>query len=155
QTRLDVGFNFGLPGFQGAFSFNGLLFTRAVDAGTNFSGNLGFQFASGGALASQFSGEARVRLGLSMSFVDPALNASFNPTFRTNRTLNWAIDPQTNQLAAPSVQLADLGLDADSFLHGFLGDVVKTAQKFTKPIQPFIDVFQTPVPILSAFDSSE
>ena len=33
--------------------------------------------------------------------------------------------------------------------------MVRTVQKFTKPIQPFIDIFQTPVPILSAFDSSE
>jgi hypothetical protein len=49
----------------------------------------------------------------------------------------------------------DFGLEADSFLQGFLGDVVTTVQKFTKPIQPFIDIFQTPAPILSAFDSSE
>ncbi len=58
-------------------------------------------------------------------------------------------------MTAPSIQLQNFGLDADSFLHGFLGDVVTTVQKFTKPIQPFIDVFETPVPIISAFGSSE
>jgi hypothetical protein len=154
QTRLDIGFGLSLPGFQGTFSLNGLLFTKAVDAGTRFNGDLGFQFASGGALDAQFSGAANVLLDLSMSFVDPALNASFNPTFRTTLDVDWAFGAN-NQLAAPNISLVNVGLEADSFLRGFLGDVVKTAQKFTKPIQPFVDVFQTPVPILSAFDSSE
>ena len=154
QTRLDIGFGLSLPGFQGTFSLNGLLFTRAVDAGTSFNGNLGFQFANGGALNPQFSGQADVLLDMSMSFVDPALNASFNPTFRTRLDIDWGFG-SNNQLAAPNVSLVNMGLEADSFLRGFLGDVVKTAQKFTKPIQPFIDIFQTPVPILSAFDSSE
>ena len=49
----------------------------------------------------------------------------------------------------------NMGLEADSFLDGFLGDVVKTVQKFTKPIQPLIDIFQTPVPIVSSFGSHE
>ncbi len=154
QTRFDIGFGLTLPGFQGTFSLNGLLFTRAVDAGTSFNGDLGFQFARGGALAPQFSGEANVRLDLSMSFVDPALNAPFNPTFRTTLDVDWGFGTN-NQLAAPTISLVNMGLEADSFLRGFLGDVVKTAQKFTKPIQPFVDIFQTPVPILSAFDSSE
>ena len=90
-----------------------------------------------------------------MSFVDPSLNASFNPTFRTNLNLDWGIDTQTNQLLAPSVTLVNFGLDADSFLHGFLGDIVTTVQKYTQPMQPFLDMFDTPVPIVSAFDSSE
>jgi hypothetical protein len=154
QTRFDIGFALSLPGFQGTFSLNGLLFTKAVDAGTSFNGDLGYRFASGGALNPQFSGEANVLLDLSMSFVDPALNAPFNPTFRTRLDLDWGFGTN-NQLAAPHISLVNVGLEADSFLRGFLGDVVRTAQKFTKPIQPFIDIFQTPVPILSAFDSSQ
>ena len=55
----------------------------------------------------------------------------------------------------PQIALKDFGLDADSFLHGFIGDVAKTVQRYTEPLQPFIDMFDTPVPILSAFDSSE
>jgi hypothetical protein len=154
QSRFDIGFGLSLPGFQGTFSLNGLLFTRAVDAGTSFNGDLGFQFAGGGALASQFSGVAHMLLDLSMSFADPALNAPFNPTFRTTLDMNWGFGA-SNQLATPNIALVNVGLDAGSFLHGFLGDVVKTAQRFTRPIQPFIDVFQAPVPIVSAFDSSE
>ena len=154
QTRFDIGFGLSLPGFQGTFSLNGLLFTKAVDAGTNFNGDLGFKFATGGALAAQFSGAANVLLDLSMSFVDPASNASFNPTFRTTLDMDWGFGAN-NQLAAPQISLVNMGLEAGSFLRGFLGDVVKTVQKFTKPIQPFVDIFQTPVPILSAFDSSE
>ena len=154
QTRLDIDFGLSLPGFQGTFSLNGFLFTRAVDAGTNFNGDLGFKFAPGGALVPQLSGQANVLLDVSMSFVDPALSPSFNPTFDATLDMKWGFDAN-NQLTAPSVSLVNAGLEADSFLHGFLGDVVKTVQKFTKPIQPFIDVFQTPVPIVSAFDSSE
>jgi hypothetical protein len=154
QSRFDIGFGLALPGFQRTFSFNDLLFTKAVDAGTRFDGDLGFQFLAGGGLNPQFSGAANVLLDLSMSFVEPASSASFNPTFRTKLDMNWGFGAN-NQLAAPNISLVNVGLDAESFLHGFLGDVVKTVQKFTKPIQPFIDVFQTPVPILSAFDSSE
>ncbi len=55
----------------------------------------------------------------------------------------------------PSIALKNFRLDADSFMHGFMGDIVTTVQKYTKPLQPFIDMFETPVPILSAFDSSE
>jgi hypothetical protein len=130
QTRFDVGFGLSLPGFQGTFSLNGLLFTKAVDAGTSFNGDLGFKFAPGGALEPQFSGVANVRMDLSMSFVDPALNASFNPSFRTRLDMDWGFGTN-NQLAAPNISLVNVGLDADSFLRGFLGDVIKTAQKFT------------------------
>ena len=155
QTKLDIGFNISLPGFQGTFSLNGLLFTKAVDAGTSFSGDLGFNFASGNGLNAHFSGNAHVLMGLTLSFVDPALNASFNPTFKTTLDMNWGINNANNQLNIPSIQLKNFGLDIDSFMHGFFGDVVRTVQKFTKPIQPFVDVFETPVPILSAFGSSE
>ncbi|MCC7084995.1 MAG: putative Ig domain-containing protein [Pirellulales bacterium] len=155
QTNLDVGFDLSLPGFQGTFSFNGLLYAKAVDAGTNFHGDLMFSFDTSNGVSPHFSGDAHVLLGLSLSFVDPSLNASFNPTFRTTLDMHWAINPANNQLNSPSIQLVNFGLDADSFLDGFLGDVVKTVQKFTKPIQPFVDIFLEPVPIISAFGSSE
>ena len=140
QTHFDIGFGISLPGFQGTFSFNHLLYTKAVDAGTSFNGSLGFNFVSGGGLDAHFTGNAHVLMGLSLSFVDPdpATNASFNPVFRTTLDMNWGFGAN-NQLAAPSIQLVNMGLEADSFLHGFVGDVVKTAQKFTKPILPFID----------------
>ena len=67
-------------------------------------------------------------------------HAQQDPTFRTTLDMDWGFGAN-NQLTAPSIQLGNFGLDASSFLHGFLGDIVKTAQKFTKPIQPFIDVF--------------
>ena len=155
NTGLDIGFNLALPNFQATMSFNGLLFTKAVDQGTSFQGNLGFNFNSGGGITADFSGEAHVRLGLTMSFVDPALDADFNPTFRSNLEMDWGFNTANNELLAPSIRLNDFSLEADSFLQGFMGDIVSTVQKVTKPIQPFIDIFDTPVPILSAFDSSQ
>ena len=163
QTSLDLGFNLSLlPNFQATMSFNnsllfpnGLLFARADDdAGTNFQGNLGFDFNAGAGLTPHFSGEAHVTMGLSLSFADPAEDVSFNPTFRTTLDLDWGFDTN-NQLMAPTIQLQNFGLDVASFMDGVLGDIVKTVQKFTKPIQPFIDIFQTPVPIISAFGSDE
>ena len=44
NTNLDLGFDLSLPNFVATMSLNGLLFTRAVDAGTTFQGNLGFTF---------------------------------------------------------------------------------------------------------------
>lgn len=154
DTNLDLGFNLSLPNFVATMSLNGLLFTRAVDAGTTFQGNLGFDFKPGGGLTADFSGEAHVLMGLTMSFVDPALGASFNPTFRTTLALDWGFGANS-QLTAPIIELQNFSLDAGSFMQGFLGDIVATVQKFTKPIQPFIDMFETPVPIVSAFGSSE
>ena len=154
ETALDIGFNLSLPNFQATMSFNGLLFTHAVDAGTNFQGDLGFHFDAGGGVTADFTGVAQVRMALTMSFVDPAQGASFNPTFHTTLDLDWGFGAN-NQLMTPIIELQNFSLDADSFLHGFLGDVVKSVQKFTKPIQPFIDMFETPVPIVSAFGSSE
>jgi hypothetical protein len=51
---------------------------------TNFQGHLKLGFDSNNELKPEFSGNAHVRLGLTLSFVDPALNVSFNPTFKTN-----------------------------------------------------------------------
>ncbi|MGD9635611.1 MAG: putative Ig domain-containing protein [Pirellulales bacterium] len=155
HTNLDLGFGLTLPGFQATMSFNGLLYTHAVDQGSNFSGHLLFGFDSGGGVAPQFSGDAHIRLGLTLSFVDPSLGASFNPTFRTDFQLDWGLDTTSNQLKIPQIALKNFSLDVDSFTHNFLGDIVTTVQKYTKPLQPFIDTFETPVPILSAFDSSQ
>ena len=155
QTDLDVGFDLTLPNFTGTFSLNGLLYVQAVDAGTDFHGDLNFAFDTNNQLSAQFSGEAKVLMGLSISFADPSSGASFNPTFKTTLDIDWKINSQTNQMQAPSISLDNFGLDADSFLHGFLGNIVTTVQKFTKPIQPFIDFLQTPVPILSSFGDHE
>lgn len=155
HTNLDIGFALSLPNFQATASFNGVLYAHIVDQGTNFNGHLKFGFDDAGHVSPEFSGDAHIRFGLTLSFVDPALNVSFNPTFLAQLQLDWGIDTTSNQLQIPQIVLKNFGLDADSFMHNFLGDIVTSVQKYTKPIQPFIDMFDTPVPILSAFDSSE
>ena len=155
DTNLDIGFSLSLPGFTGSATFNGLLYAGIADQGTNFDGHLIFGFDDNDQISPQFSGDAHVRFGLTLSFVDPSLHASFNPTFTTQLQLDWGINTATNQLTAPTIALKNFSLDADSFLHGFMGDIVTSIQKYTKPLEPFIDMFDQPVPILSAFDSSE
>ena len=155
QTNLDLGLNVSLPNFTATLTFNNLLYANAVDEGTNFSMHLGFGFNTDGSIDPHFSGDANVLLGLTLSFVNPALNAPFNPVFKTDFDMDWSIDTQSNQLEAPTIKLKNFSLDVSSFVHGFLGDVLATVQKYTKPLEPFINVFDKPVPILSAFDGNE
>src|SRR4051812_12387004 len=106
NTNIDIGFGLSLPDFQATMSFNGLLYTHAVDMGTNFQGHLAFGFNTGdNGVSAHFSGDAHIRLGLTMSFVDPALHASYNPIFKTNFELDWGFNPQSNVLAAPHIAL--------------------------------------------------
>lgn len=155
QTNLDVGFSITLPDFTATASLDGYLFTQIADQGTDFEGHLKFGFDSDGTVSPQFSGNAHILFGLTLSFADPSLNVSFNPKFFTQLQLDWGIDSTNNQLTAPVISLNNFSLDADSFMHNFLGDIVTSMQKYTKPLEPFIDMFDQPVPILSAFDSSE
>jgi hypothetical protein len=161
HTNLDLGFGLSLPNFQATASLNGLLYTHIADAslanqtGTSFNGHLKFGFDANNDVSANFSGDAHVRLNMDVSFLDPALNASFNPTFHTQFQVDWSLDTASNQLQIPHIAFKNFSLDIDSFTHNFLGDIIKTAQKYTKPLQPFIEVFDTPVPILSAFDSSQ
>jgi hypothetical protein len=155
QTNLDLGLNVSLPNFTATLTFNNLLYANAVDEGTNFGMHLGFGFDTDGSIDPHFSGDANVLLGLTLSFVNPALNAPFNPVFKTDFDMDWSIDTQSNQMEAPTIKLKNFSLDVSSFVHGFLGDVLSTVQKYTKPLEPFIDVFDKPVPILSAFDGNE
>ena len=144
NTNLDIGFSLSLPNFTAKGSLHGILFAQAVDQGTNFSGDLKFGFDADGTVTPEFSGNAQIRLGLSLSFVDPSSNASFNPTFVTQLVMDWGFNSQSNQLAAPTIELKNFGLDADSFMHGFLGDIVTTVQKYTEPLEPFINTLDTP-----------
>ena len=156
ETNLDIGFDLTLPNFTGTFSLSNVLYVHAENAsGTDFHGDLTFGFDANNQLTPQFSGDAKILMALSISFFDPSAGASFNPTFKTTLDIDWQIDSQTNELKAPSISLDKFGLDADSFLHGVLGDVVSTVQKFTKPIEPFVDFLQTQVPIMGFFGKHE
>ncbi len=155
QSNLDLGLNVSLPNFTATLTFNKLLYANAVDEGTNFSMHLGFGFDTDGSIDPHFSGDANVLLGLTLSFVNPALNAPFNPVFKTDFDMDWSIDTQSNQMEAPTIKLKNFSLDVHSFVHGFLGDILSTVQKYTEPLEPFINVFDKPVPILSAFDGNE
>ena len=154
NTNLDLGFSLSLPNFVATMSLNGWLFTRAVDAGTTFQGHLGFDFQSWRRTDATFLRRCARADGADDELRRSGAGASFNPTFHTTLDLDWGFGA-SNQLSTPKIELQNFSLDADSFMHGFLGDIVTTAQKFTKPIQPFIDMFETPVPIVSAFGSSE
>ncbi len=154
-SDLDIGFSVSLPGFTATASLHGYLFTQIADQGTDFEGHLKFNFdPNDNNVSAAFSGTAHILFGLTLSFVDPSLHASFNPEFKTQLQLDWGIDSAGNT-TLPTIKLKDFSLDADSFMHNFVGDLVTSAQKYTKPLEPFIDMFNQPVPILSAFDSSE
>ncbi len=155
-SDLDIGFSITLPGFTANASLDRYLFTQIADQGTDFEGHLKFGFdPNDNNVSATSSGNAHIVFGLTLSFADPSLNASFNPKFFTQLQIDWGIDSANNTMNPPTVTLKNFSLDADSFMHNFVGDIVTSVQKYTKPLEPFIDMFDQPVPILSAFDSSE
>jgi hypothetical protein len=155
DTYLDIGFGLSLPNFVATASLNGLLHTEVADAGSVFAGHVELHFTETVGVEVELSGAANIHFDLDLYFFDPDLDAPFNPHFSTRLDLLWGFNTATDQLAAPQIALRNFSLDVDAFFDGFLGDVLTTVQKFTGPMQPFIDVFNQPVPILSAFDGSE
>src|SRR5258706_16354110 len=47
------------------------------------------------------------------------------------------------------VAFNNIGLDLGSFMSDFLRPLVKGIQSVTDPLQPFIDVFTAPIPVIS------
>jgi hypothetical protein len=131
----------GLPS-QGASSFNPTF---------NFdlpSGQLKPSDVANG--KASVSGEAMVNLGLVVSFG----GSTKFPSFKTNFHLDWKVDTSdTTQplggTTAPTVQFKSVEVDAGSYISQFLGPILQDIQTVTRPLQPLIDILQTPVPVIS------
>jgi hypothetical protein len=58
-------------------------------------------------------------------------------------------DAGGNAFNLTHVSLDNIGLDLGSFFKDFLSPLVQGVQKATEPLQPFIDVFTAPIPVIS------
>jgi Ca2+-binding RTX toxin-like protein len=87
--------------------------------------------------------------------IDPGSNVSGKavaalPKIVTDFKLDWTFDalhPSDGGLTF--VGFKDIGLDLGSFFTDFLKPVIGGIQDVTKPLQPFIDVFTSPIPVIS------
>ncbi|MDT8424115.1 MAG: calcium-binding protein, partial [Desulfuromonadales bacterium] len=97
----------------------------------------------------------------------PADTAAGIPKVQSEFVLDWGIGSYNSSSPEDStfVSVTDIGnaiqdglhyvgfshvsLDAGSFLSDVLGPIVSEVKKITEPVQPFIEVITTPIPILS------
>ncbi len=77
--------------------------------------------------------------------------AAAMPRIGTEFHLDWQFDPQTDDFEglAPSVSFDDVELYLGDFLQNILGSVLDEIDTITKPLQPIIDILDTPLPIIS------
>ena len=115
-----------------------------------------FGFDANNQLTPRFSGDAKILMGPIDQLRRPFRRRLVQPDIQNEpRSLIGSIDPAYQPTQNADDLLDHFGLDADSFLHGVLGDVVSTIRKFTKPIEPFVDFLQTQVPIMGFFGKHE
>ncbi|HEV8604724.1 MAG TPA: calcium-binding protein [Tepidisphaeraceae bacterium] len=106
------------------------------------------------------TGEANIDLGLraGINAGDKinGKNVSALPTivadFKLQATMNLssASDATNNSpFDLDYVAFEDIGLDLGTFFSDFLRPLVKGIQEVTDPLQPFIDVFTSPIPVIS------
>ncbi len=77
--------------------------------------------------------------------VDSAL-----PGVRTNFVLQWEFDNnEIDDLAAPTIEFNEVGINAGDFFQELLGPIVKEVKRVTGPITPVMDTLYAPIPVLS------
>jgi hypothetical protein len=135
----NAGNDTGLPS-QGATSFNPT-FNLDLPAGHLSPSDVANSKAS-------LTGQAKVNLGMLVSFG----GSTQFPSFKTNFHLDWTLDTtDTTQTigSKPTVQFKSVEVDAGSYIGQFLGPILQKIQTVTRPLQPLIDVLETPVPVIS------
>ncbi|HEY1600964.1 MAG TPA: putative Ig domain-containing protein [Pirellulales bacterium] len=141
------------------FSINGtlagLLHLSATDDGTQFTGTYGVNIASASQVNVSLTATAHLGLHASLEFGTGDL--PFNPKITSDFHFDWSLASTTltGSLSANTLgTMSDIGfdhvsIDVGSFFGSYLASLVTDIQHFTKPMQPIIDVINTPIPGLS------
>jgi hypothetical protein len=144
---------------SGGFSLNGvvagLLHLSATNDGTQFTGTYGVSIASPSQVNVSLTASAHVGLHATLDFGTGDL--PFNPKLTSNFHFDWALNGTALTTGINEATFGDLSnigfdhvsIDAGSFFGTYVASLVKDIQHFTKPIQPIIDVINTPIPGLS------
>ncbi len=73
------------------------------------------------------------------------------PTLLATLDVTWDATLSASGFSSSGLAVAfeDVQLDLGSFLEDFLGPIIAEVQKYTKPLQPIIDIVSTPIPGIS------
>ena len=72
------------------------------------------------------------------------------PSVGTEIHLYWGFDNVENISAVlPTIEFRDVGLNMGEFISDFFGGALEVVQDVIEPLQPIIDIFTTPIPVIS------
>lgn len=103
----------------------------------------------------KFSGSADVYLKLAATFGGIAKTSIKFPSIYSDFEMHWGFsDALTNTSLGsfgdmPTIAFKNVNMGLGTFVSDILSPIVKDIQKVTKPIQPVIDVLNTPIPGIS------
>ena len=100
---------------------------------------------------------ATAHVGLHASLDFGSGDLPFNPKLTSDFHFDWSLSSTSlagglnaNTIGSMSnIGFDDVSIDVGSFFGSYLGSLVTDIQHFTKPMQPIIDVINTPIPGLS------
>jgi hypothetical protein len=157
---LSAGLN---NSFSATAALNGVLAAHVSNAGTSqVSGTIAFTVNGTTISAPRFTGSADADLHLALGF-DPGIHAPFDPHLSadfhmhhwgfTNADLAQAGAGSSfyKQFGSAELYFDNVNLDVDNIVPGFLEPVVHAVQRFTEPLQPYVNLLNQEVPIVSAF----
>jgi RTX calcium-binding nonapeptide repeat (4 copies) len=167
-AQIGLSNNFSISGTLGFLqvNINDGTFTGFTPAGDKTSFNPSFTLdlnPPGGKLAltdipdilgditATVSGEAKVNLGMVVSF-----NGSTQfPTVAANFQLDWKFDTNSDTTTGgmlgsqPTVDFNNVQIDLGTFFSQFVEPILADIQTVTKPLQPIIDFVTAPIPVIS------
>ncbi len=149
----------------------GAVFGLDISDGAGGDGKIGFAEIGNIDISAKLAAEASVMLGLKLGVSEDVAgsSASYFPSVVADFVFEWAIpdsnvdfgNPETSTLVSITdlgnvfsgglqlVEFQGIGLDLGSFVSDVLGPIVGKVKDITEPVQPLIDVFTTPLPVVS------
>ncbi|NEQ38756.1 MAG: beta-propeller fold lactonase family protein [Okeania sp. SIO3I5] len=160
KDELEIGLNAKIPDFNADAELGFLNFQVQDDAknpskiGTSFTIDL--QDSGGKLFAKEISSvksekliDADITGGVDINLkLESNLNKSaVLPSINSDLNIDWSLD-KPNEV--PNVEFNNVSLNMGSLFDSFVTPVLGEVQKVTKPIQPFIDLLQRPIPGFSS-----
>ncbi len=118
-------------------------------------GDLDSGLGFGDVVQAALSAQAHVALQLTAGIFSSGTTsfdlAAAMPRIGTEFHLDWDFSPSTDDFdgSAPSVSFDDVELYLGDFLSNILGNVLGEIDSVTAPLQPIIDILDTPLPVIS------
>lgn len=144
--------NMTLHGNLGFLGFS----AQDKDGGSHFAASFGFGLDAQGGLSSfTLTGDAVLKLELGLTLQSDPDSVSSQPMFSSEFNLGWHFDHNvigqdpTSFGTLTQLSFDHVSVDLHQLLPGFVQDVVGDVQSFVKPLFPFLDFINKPIPGLS------